>query len=229
MPLLVLPLFLILNGCQKPATDDGPGKNANSPTTTDSLNSGSDAASWQPLFKDPELKNWEPIEFGETNRHEIKTDSIRVEQGYQLTGVRFTGDLPTSNYQMELEAIKGTGTDFFCCLTFPVQDQFCSLVVGGWGGTVTGISCIDAKDASDNQTTSFRKYEMNKPYLINVTVTDDKLQCRIDDELVVDLALKGVKLSLRTDVDQCKPLSLCSFATGATWNNFRIQRLENQK
>jgi hypothetical protein len=47
------------------------------------------------------------------------------------------------NYEIKLEAKKVTGNDFFCGMTFPVGDSFCSFIVGGWGGPVVGLSSID--------------------------------------------------------------------------------------
>jgi hypothetical protein len=107
-------------------------------------------------------------------------------------------------------------------LTFPVKDEFCSLVVGGWGGPVTGISCINGEDASGNQTRLLKKYEPGRWYAIRVDVRDDRLTCSIDDERVVDLPLDGVRLSLRGEVDATRPLGICAFETKAAWRNIRL-------
>jgi hypothetical protein len=35
------------------------------------------------------------------------------------------------------------GSDFFAALTFPVNDLFCTLINGGWGGMLVGLSSLD--------------------------------------------------------------------------------------
>ena len=50
-----------------------------------------------------------------------------------LSGITTTlKDLPTTNYEVEFEAQRVMGTDFFVGYTFPVGDSACSLILGGW-------------------------------------------------------------------------------------------------
>ena len=73
--------------------------------------------------------------------------------GSSMTGVTYQGkDLPRTDYEIRLEAQRIDGTDFFCGLTFPVHDAHLSLIVGGWGGSLVGLSSLDGKDASRNET-----------------------------------------------------------------------------
>ena len=51
------------------------------------------------------------------------------------------------DYEVTLEGKRVAGDDFFCTTTFPVGESFCSFVVGGWHGTVVGLSSIDGMDA----------------------------------------------------------------------------------
>jgi len=146
--------------------------------------------------------------------------------GRPLSGFRYLGkDFPITNYRLQLQARKIQGTDFFCCLTFPVKQEFCSLVLGGWGGTVTGISCIDRIDASDNATMTIKKYELDQWYAIKIEVTDQHLNCWIDDKQVVDLPLEDIQLTARIEVQPCQPLGLCSFETEAAWKDLRYEIL----
>ena len=73
------------------------------------------------------------------------------------------------NYEVELEAKRVDGSDFFATTTFPVGKDCCSFVVGGWGGTVTGISCVDFYDAGDNVTTRFIDLKNGKWYKVRVS------------------------------------------------------------
>lgn len=62
--------------------------------------------------------------------------------------------MPVMNYELSLEAMRVDGSDFFCGLTFPVGSNFCSFIVGGWGGGVVGLSSLNSEDASQNETTN---------------------------------------------------------------------------
>jgi hypothetical protein len=145
--------------------------------------------------------------------------------GGPLTGITYTGELPTTNYEISLEAMRAKGIDFFCGLTFPVADSHCSFIVGGWAGSVVGLSSIDGFDASENDTTRFMKFEDNRWYRFRVRVTPDRIQCWIDDEQEIDADIRGKRIGLRAEVEPNKPLGFSSFETQAKLRNIRIHRL----
>jgi len=106
------------------------------------------------LFNGKDLSGWTKTEFGGEGEVQVKDAKIIVNQGASLSGVHYTNAIPArKDYQITLEAMKIEGDDFFCGLTFPVNDTQCSLILGGWGGGVVGISSIDGMDASENETT----------------------------------------------------------------------------
>ena len=109
---------------------------------------------WKPLFDGKTLENWEAIEFGGEGEITIAEGAIHLESGDPLTGIRVVEELklPTSNYELAFEGIKYEGNDFFAAMTFPVDQSFCTLVLGGWGGTLVGLSNLDGEDASENAT-----------------------------------------------------------------------------
>ena len=78
------------------------------------------------------------------------------------TGITHTNPLPKINYEVTLKAMKIDGSDFFCGLTFPVNDAFCTLIAGGWGGGLVGLSSLDNYDASENETSTFRGFEKKR-------------------------------------------------------------------
>ena len=77
-----------------------------------------------------------------------------------ITGIHLAHDkIPRTNFELEAEAMKVDGDDFFCAITFPVGETYATFVPGGWGGTVVGISSIDGLDAAENETATFMKFE----------------------------------------------------------------------
>ena len=90
----------------------------------------------------------------------MKDGVIVLRPGEPLGGVRWVGEaLPTIDYEVALEARRVEGDDFFCCLTFPYKENHASFVVGGWGGSLTGISNVGGYDASENSTMSIGNFE----------------------------------------------------------------------
>ncbi len=91
------------------------------------------------------------------------------------------------NYEVALDAMRVMGSDFFCGLTVPVGTNFCSLIVGGWGGSLVGISSLDGMDASENETTKFVSFESGRWYRIRLRVTEKKIEGWIDKDKLVDV------------------------------------------
>lgn len=89
---------------------------------------------WKSLFDGKTLKNWKSAEFGGEGDVAVKNGMIEMQQGSEITGVTWTGgDLPKMNYEISLMAQRIDGSDFFCGLTFQINEAPCSFIVGGWG------------------------------------------------------------------------------------------------
>ena len=177
------------------------------------------------LFDGKTLEGWKSTNFGGEGEVLVEEGRIVLEMGNDLTGITTTRDVPKTNYEISLEAMRVEGGDFFCGLTFPVKDKPCSLIVGGWGGTVVGLSSINGSDASDNETTSLKSFKKGQWYKIRVRVTDDKIAAWIDDDQVVDMPLADRELSVRSEVDLSRPLGISSWRTEAALRNIQFRRL----
>ena len=228
VPLLVLSAgychgFGVIQETEKPVSPIEVPDPANEPSSDDAAMSEQDS---RELFDGETMDGWEIVGFGGQDKIEVVDDAIVAEAGYPLAGIASTlKDLPNSGYTLSLEAQKIDGTDFFCCVSFPVKDQHCSLVLGGWGGTLCGISCINTEDASQNSKKWLKKFERGQWYAIEIKVTDDRIVCSVDDEVMVDLPLDGVELSLRSEVHSTTPIGICAFETKSAWRNIRLTTL----
>lgn len=181
---------------------------------------------WTSLFDGKTLGDWKSANFGGEGNVEVRDKQVVLSPGVMLTGITWTKEFPKSDYEVELEAQRVDGIDFFCGITFPVKESHCSFIVGGWAGSVVGLSSIDGRDASENDTTKYMDFEDGRWYRIKVRVEEQRIRCWIDDKIVVDEDIEGHKLSIRPEVDLSRPLGIASFQTTAALKNLRYRRLE---
>lgn len=177
------------------------------------------------LFDGESLGQWEITDFGNQGDVYVKDECIILEKGDELTGVTWGGPVLRMNYEINLDAMRLDGGDFFCGLTFPVGESFVSFIAGGWGGHVCGISCVNYYDASDNETTKKAYFDNNRWYHIRVRVTPDRIRCWIDNEQYVNLDTRGKKLNVRLEVEDSRPLGIASWRTAAAIKNIRLNKL----
>jgi hypothetical protein len=176
---------------------------------------------WKPLFDGAELGGWRSTAFGGEGEVRVEDGAIRIGIGADMSGITWTKDFPKQHYELACEAQRVDGSDFFCGVTFPVGDDPCSFIVGGWGGGVVGLSNIDGRDAAHNDTTLFREFTNGRWYAIRIRVTPQRIECFIDDEQVVAPDLEGRTISVRPEVILSKPLGFATYATAAKLRGIR--------
>lgn len=182
------------------------------------------------LFDGKTLENWKITDFAGHGEVEVKKGELVLGFGESLTGVTWTGkDLPRENYEVQLEARRVDGNDFFCGLTFPVGKDPCSLIVGGWGGGVVGLSSLNGADASENPTTQYMEFENGRWYKIRLRVTPTHIRAWLDDKQIVDVDRREVTISIRAEVELSKPLGLAAWQTTAAIRNVTLQKLQEGK
>lgn len=182
---------------------------------------------WQSLFVGQTLRGWEVTRFGGEGEVRVEDGRIVLQWGNDLTGITWAGDFPRVDYEVELEGMRLQGNDFFCGMTFPVKDSHCSLIVGGWAGTVVGLSSIDGLDASENETRRFFPLEDDRWYRIRVRVTEERIRAWIDEEQVVDLSTTGRRIGIRPEVRLSRPFGIASWRTTAALRNLRVRLLSS--
>jgi len=180
------------------------------------------------LFNGKDLTGWKSSQFGGDGVPRAEDGQLILPVGEVLTGVTYTkgDDLPRVNYEIEFDAMRVDGTDFFGGITFPYKDTYASLIVGGWGGGVAGISSIDGLDASENETTSYQEFEKNKWYHVRLRVLEDKFEAWLDKEKIVDVNVKDRRVDIRPEVELSKPLGFASFQTTAALKNIKMRKIE---
>jgi hypothetical protein len=179
---------------------------------------------WKSLFDGKTLAGWKVTDFAGHGEVEVKNDQLILGMG-SMTGVTWTNELPRMSYEISLEAMRVEGSDFFCGLTFPVGKDPCSLIVGGWGGGVVGLSSLDGQDAANNETTRYVTFKEKQWYHIRLQVTPKSIRAWIDADKVVDVTTEEKAFSIRLEMEESKPLGIATWSTTAALRNIKIRKL----
>src|SRR3954469_8386862 len=183
-------------------------------------------AAWQALFDGKTLSNWQSTKFGGEGAVKAENGQIVLETGKSLTGITWSGpELPTTNYEVALQAMRVEGGDFFAGVTFPVAESFCSLILGGWGGSVIGLSSINSEDASQNATSQSMDFESGRWYNVRLRVTPAKIEVWLDDRQIINQDLKNNRITIRIEMEPSVPLGIASWKTKAALRDIRLRRL----
>ena len=179
------------------------------------------------LFNGRDLAGWKVLSedfFDRAGKVHVKDGRLHLEAGRDQTGIAWQGDFPQDEYEVCLEAMRVEGGDFFCGMTFPVGGSRATLIVGGWGGSVVGISNVDDFAADENETTKTMEFEQNRWYGIRLRIADGKVQAWIDEEKVIDLATAGRRFNVWMQQDSVKPFGVATWCTGAAIRDFTLRR-----
>jgi len=183
------------------------------------------------LFDGETLSGWKILGFEGTGGRAFVEDGIlQIDAGDPISGIALDDPnlrLPQGDYVVELEAKIVDGDDFFCGLTFPIPSQgtCCTLVVGGWGGTLVGISNINGMDAAHNHLSTGMNFEPRRWYKIQVRVASASVVASIDGVPLVQIS-GDKQFSMRPGpIEACQPIGLATYKTSAAFRNFTLQEL----
>lgn len=190
---------------------------------------GSLQAEESSLFNGKDLTGWKVIAESTFEKHgkvKVEEGAIILEAGDPATGIVFAGKPPRMNYEIQLQAKRVAGNDFFCGLTFPYGEQHCTLIIGGWGGGYTGLSNVDGESAVDNSTTDFVEFKKGKWVTIRLRVAEDRISAWVDKEQIVDLPTADHKFSTWWEQEPAQPLGVSAWKTSAALRNIQLKRIE---
>ena len=192
-----------------------------------------DPYAWKSLFDGKSLAGWTKTGFARGAKVHLEPKfrggdaAILVDAGGSLSGFNWTGEsVPKTNYEIELETMKIKGEDFMCGLTFPVGESHASLILGGWGGYITGISSLDNLDASENETQKSITYKKDCWYKVRMRVMPTRLQAWLDEKKIIDVDTAGKKISLRFgEIDMSEPIGICTYQTDSAFRAIRLRSI----
>jgi len=181
------------------------------------------------LFNGKDLTGWtvvkDDIFYDATGKVTVADGSIILEPGQELTGIVWAGKMLTDNYRITLQGRRVAGGDFFCGLTFPVRKGHATLILGGWGGSVVGISNIDGMTAVDGPTTRSIDFTLNKWYDIEVQVAANKLTVALDDSVIIEHEIGDHRFDVWAQMEPLRPLGVATYLTKGAVRNIVVTRL----
>ena len=200
-----------------PAAEAGPGAKTQ------------DDGGWESLFDGKTLGKWKATPFGGEGKVFVKDGQLILDMPTgDMTGITWAAkrdDLPHIDYEISLKAMRVEGDDFFCGLTFPYKDSHATLVCGGWGGGLVGISSFDDMDASENETSSFYEFKKGTWYDIRLRVRDNRIKAWINGKQIIDAEPGQRKVGTRIEVDDSIPLGIATWHTKAALKDLKIRRV----
>ncbi|QDT53557.1 hypothetical protein Pan44_15790 [Caulifigura coniformis] len=185
------------------------------------------AETGESLFDGKTLGGWKQADHYKPGPIEVKNGSLLIQRGEgKMSGIVWKGkELPKVDYEMTFEAQRVDGSDFFVGLTFPIQESPCTLIIGGWGGGLTGFSSIDGSDASENETTGYLPVENGKWYKVRMRVTGQRVDAWVDDKFLAGFDHRDRKVDVRLEVEANRPFGFATYQTVAALKNIRIREL----
>lgn len=183
-------------------------------------------AAWDSLL-DPHgkapLTDWKVTPFGGQGEVEVHDGVLLLDTGYPLTGITRTGSVPKIPFELKGTCRRLVGSDFFCGLTFPVEQGHLSLILGGWGGATCGLSNLDGDDASMNASTFYLWTPPGQTIEFRLVVEVGRVRLWLDGEKSIDQDLRGVRCEVRPEMLPCLPLGFACFSTSVALDGLMVR------
>ncbi len=160
--------------------------------------------------------------FDDHGKVTITKKTIQLGEGSPATGIRYLGPVPRGEYEIRCQAKRTGGGDFFYGLTFPVGQDYCSLIVGGWGGSAVGLSNVDGLSAIENSTTQYIEFEKNRWYTIRLRVAAGKIAAWVDEKQMFEIATEEHTFDIWWEQTPLRPLGIATWNTAAEIRDFKI-------
>jgi hypothetical protein len=185
------------------------------------------SSGWQRMFDRRTLEGWAESDFYGQKEVRIENERIVLCEGTDMTGITWTKAIPRIEYEISLQAMRVDGSDFFCGLTFPVKEDYCSLILGGWGGSVVGLSSLDGFDASENETSDWIQFDNQRWYRVRLRVTAENIRAWLDADKIIDVDIQDRDISTRIEVERSKPFGIATWCTTGAVRDIRIRPLDD--
>ena len=180
------------------------------------------------LFDGKGLTGWKVLKegyFDRAGKVSVKDGRLVLGTGEEMTGVRWTRAFPADDYEVTLDGMRVAGSDFFCGMTFPVAGGYGTLILGGWGGSVVGISNINGQAAHENETTQAIEFKNGRWVRIRLRVAEGRADVWLDKEKVIELETAGKKFAVWPQQEDARPFGITTWCTTGALKDITVRRL----
>jgi len=182
----------------------------------------------RPMFDGTTLAGWRVIgeeDFPGRGPVRVEDGEIVIGVGSPFTGIAWERGFPIEGFEIELSARRTYGNDIFCGLTVPVGQEHVTLVLGGWGNCLVGLSCVNGFNASENQTTRAMAFENDRWYRVALRVDAERIRASVDGAQIVDLERGDNVFSVYRQLLPCRPVGFFTWRTEGRLRDIAVTRL----
>jgi len=187
-----------------------------------------EAGGWVALFDGKTLNGWQMLRDGGFARGgpvRVEGGRLLLGRGAPRTGIAWTGDVPTEDYEIAVKARREAGRDSFCGLYFPIGDSVCTLSVGGYGGRWIGLANVDGRNPTRGGVGRQMTFGAGRWYHIRLRVTKADVQGWVDDERVFHVPRQGHTFTPSLG-DVPTKLAVITWETTAGIEDIRMRRAD---
>ncbi|GIW96267.1 MAG: hypothetical protein KatS3mg110_4308 [Pirellulaceae bacterium] len=180
------------------------------------------------IFDGRTLEGWKvasEVFFEKHGQVRLVDRQLVLDAGSPGTGIVWQGPMPKERYELLVEAARLDGNDFFCGVTFPVGDEFCTFIAGGWGGQVTGLSNVDGLSAEENATTGYGDFQQGQFYRFRIRVTPERIEVWQDQRRIVNQERSGHRFGIWFEQEPMRPLGIATWYTKAAIRRVELKPL----
>jgi len=184
---------------------------------------------WTDLLDGKSLVGWRRATGGKFARSGsvlVENGAVVLGAGKPWTAVVSTQELPTLDYELELEARRVKGSEDFCDILFPVGSGYGRLLAGGDGGGRLAVSVKAPVAAEEGTVRAWHRFASNRWYRLRLRVSRARVEVQVDDQrlLSAPTASIGVELA-KNGYEGLVPLGIFTWNTGSQVRNIRLRRL----
>lgn len=194
------------------------------------------AGDWVSLFDGKSLDGWQkvwrfhmPRKYGSGKSGEATLapakQCVILELGDPISGIHCKTKMPTTNYEVELEAASADGEKPAFRVVFPLGGTHCTLAVTGGEVSHVGLELVDSKSMADNGTAASVDLDPAKWHRLRLRVTDAKVVAWMNGQQVVEQSREGHDLNRSVYYRHVQNLGLCARGARPAFRNVRFRRL----
>jgi len=194
------------------------------------------------LFNGKDLSGLKVLEKSYFDGHgkiSVQDNALVIDKGMPGSGIaidpKVFKNLPKMNYEISFDAKRIEGDDFFCGLTFPVNDSYCTMILGGWGGGAIGLSNIDTMSAIENETSTHEDFKNNVWYHIRLKVTNEKISATLQEKKgmkpkeLFSVVTNDHKFDIWWEQEPARPLGFTTWSTKSAFRNIILTPISEKK